>query len=60
MLEKTVNILEESCETGSEITKDSALTDDLGLNSLDAITIVAEFENEFDPLKILRCGLYIG
>lgn len=48
MFERTVGILEEFCESGSEITKDSALVDDLGLSSLDVINIVAEFEGEFD------------
>lgn len=48
MFERTVSILEEFCETESEITMASALIDDLGLSSLDVINIVAEFENEFD------------
>lgn len=48
MFEKTVSILEEFCENECEITKDSALVDDLGLSSLDVINIVTEFENEFD------------
>lgn len=48
MFEKTVSILEEFCEAECEITKDSALVDDLGLSSLDVINIVSEFENEFD------------
>ncbi|MCQ2409870.1 MAG: acyl carrier protein [Clostridia bacterium] len=48
MLERTVSILKEYCEIDGEITRDSALTDDLGLSSLDVINIVAEFEDEFD------------
>lgn len=48
MYETTVSILEEFCETESEITMESALVDDLGLSSLDVINIVSEFENEFD------------
>lgn len=48
MLERTVSILKEYCEIDGEITRDSALIDDLGLSSLDVINIVAEFEDEFD------------
>lgn len=48
MIERTVSILKEYCEIDGEITRDSALTDDLGLSSLDVINIVAEFEDEFD------------
>ena len=45
---QNVSILKEYCEIDGEITRDSALTDDLGLSSLDVINIVAEFEDEFD------------
>ena len=48
MIERTVSILKEYCEIDGEITRDSALTDDLGLSSLDVINIVTEFEDEFD------------
>lgn len=48
MFERTVNILEEYVEVDCEITKDSALVDDLGLSSLEVINIVAAFEDEFD------------
>lgn len=48
MYERTVSILEEFVENADEITKDSALVDDLGLSSLDVINIVSEFEGEFD------------
>lgn len=48
MIERTVSILKEYCEIDGEITRDSALIDDLGLSSLDVINIVAEFEDEFD------------
>ena len=48
MLERTVSILKEYCEIDGEITRDSALIDDLGLSSLDVINIVTEFEDEFD------------
>ena len=48
MLERTVSILKEYCEIDGEITRDSALIEDLGLSSLDVINIVAEFEDEFD------------
>ncbi len=48
MYERTVSILEGFCESNGEITKDSALVDDLGLSSLDVINLVTEFEDEFD------------
>ncbi|MBP3799782.1 MAG: acyl carrier protein [Bacilli bacterium] len=48
MFERTVYILEEYVEVDCEITKDSALVDDLGLSSLEVINIVAAFEDEFD------------
>jgi len=48
MYERTVSILSEFVENGCEITKDSALVDDLGLSSLQVISIVSEFENEFN------------
>jgi len=48
MYERTVAILQEFVETDSEITRDSALVDDLGLSSLQVISIVSEFESEFD------------
>ncbi len=48
MFERVVGILKEHCESGCEITMDSALLDDLGLSSLDILNLVAEFEDEFD------------
>ena len=48
MFERTVKILEDYVDEGTEITKDSALVDDLGLSSLEVINIVAAFEDEFD------------
>ena len=48
MFDRTVEILSEYVDGGSEITMDSALVDDLGLSSLDVINIVAAFEDEFD------------
>ncbi len=48
MFERTVEILKEYVDEGSEITKDSSLVDDLGLSSLDVINIVAAFEDEFE------------
>lgn len=48
MFEKTVEILEEFVDaSGEEITRDSALVDDLGLSSLEVISLVAAFEDEF-------------
>lgn len=48
MFERTIGILEEYVESDSEVTRESALIDDLGLSSLDVVSIVAEFEEEFD------------
>ena len=48
MFDRTVGILEEFVDGDIEITKDSALVDDLGLSSLDVIRMVAAFEDEFD------------
>ena len=49
MLEKTTEILKGYMDNDEiEITRDSALVDDLGLSSLEVINIVAEFEDEFD------------
>ncbi len=49
MFEKTVDILKEYVEdVDEEITRESALVDDLGLSSLEVISIVADFEDEFD------------
>ena len=49
MIERTVAILADHFDgDASEITRESALVDDLGLSSLEVITIVSEFESEFD------------
>ena len=49
MFDRTVAILEEFVEaSGDEITRDSALVDDLGLSSLEVISLVAAFEDEFN------------
>ena len=48
MLERTISILEDYVEDGTEITAESALVDDLGLSSLEVINLVAAFEDEFD------------
>ncbi len=48
MFDKVVEILEEYVESGSEITMDSALVDDLGISSLDVINIISAFEDEFE------------
>lgn len=48
MFDKTVEILGDFIDIdSSEITRDSALVDDLGLSSLEVINIVAAFEDEF-------------
>ena len=48
MYDKVVEILEEYVESGVDITMDSALVDDLGINSLDVVTIITSFEDEFE------------
>ncbi len=48
MFERTVAILEDFVEASAdEITRDKALVDDLGLSSLEVISLVAAFEDEF-------------
>ena len=47
MFEKTVEILSDFIEPDGKITMESALVEDLGLNSLEVINIVAAFEDEF-------------
>lgn len=49
MIEKVIEILAEFTTLEKEkITKESGLTTDLGLNSLDVINVVVAFEEEFD------------
>lgn len=49
MLEKIKNIVLEYTELEDvEITRDSVLLQDLGLNSLDLMEMVCELEDEFD------------
>lgn len=49
MFEKIIEILEGFTEVEKEkMNKDSKLVADLGLNSLDIVNIVVEFEDEFD------------
>lgn len=49
MFEKVIEILEGFTEVEKEkMNKDSKLVADLGLNSLDVVNIVVEFEDEFD------------
>ncbi len=64
MFEKTVEILQEYVENpGEEITRDSVLVDDLGLSSLEVISIVADFEDQFDieiPDRIIPTFRTVG
>ena len=49
MFEKVIEILSRFTETDiSEITMDSKLVLDLGLNSFDVVNVVTSFEDEFD------------
>lgn len=47
MFEKTVELLKEYMDDDYEITMDSDLVEDLGLSSLEVISMVAAFEDEF-------------
>lgn len=46
MLEKIIEILSQYTE--EEITEQSVLVNDLGLTSFDLVSLVTEFEDEFD------------
>ncbi len=48
MLEKLSKILNEHTETKVEVTPQSVLLEDLGLNSFDLIGLVSDIEDEFD------------
>lgn len=48
MLDKTIEILKPYVEDDIAITLDSSLVNDLGLSSLDVISVAGEFEEEFD------------
>ncbi len=47
MYERVVSVLSDFVDS-SAITMDSALVEDLGLSSLDVVSIVAAFEDEFE------------
>lgn len=55
MFDKVKKILENYTE--SEIKEDSSLVGDLGLSSLDIVSIVADFEDEFN-IKIEDKDIY--
>jgi len=55
MFDKVKKILENYTE--SEIKEDSSLVADLGLSSLDIVSIVADFEDEFN-IKIEDKDIY--
>ncbi len=49
MLEKIIDILSDfTMQDKENITKESTLVNDLGLNSLDVINVIVAFEEEFD------------
>lgn len=64
MREKIVDILLEYTEAGREnITSETALIADLGLNSLDIMNLVSAFEDEFDieiPDRIISGFVTVG
>jgi len=48
MYEKTVGIIKNSVDHECEITMDSSLVEDIGVNSIEIIMMVTEFEKEFN------------
>lgn len=64
MIKRIAKILEGYTEADlSEITEKTELVNDLGLNSLDVVNIVVEFEEEFDievPDRIIKNFVTIG
>lgn len=64
MLDKIIEILAEFTEMKAEdITSDTTLIGDMGLNSLDVVNIVVEFEDEFDieiPDRIIKDFQTVG
>ena len=64
MLERVIDILADFTTLEKDkITKDSELVTDLGLNSLDVINVVVEFEDRFDieiPDQIIKELVTVG
>lgn len=64
MIKRIAKILEGFTEADlSEITEKTEFVNDLGLNSLDVVNIVVEFEEEFDievPDRIIKNFVTIG
>lgn len=64
MLERVIDILADfTTLEKNKITKDSELVTDLGLNSLDVINVVVEFEDRFDieiPDQIIKELVTVG
>lgn len=64
MIKRIAKILEGFTEADlSEITEKTELVNDLGLNSLDLVNVVVEFEEEFDievPDRIIKNFVTIG
>lgn len=58
MLQKTITILSKYTKAdSSSITEDTVLTYDLGLSSYDVVSLITDFEDEFDieiPDKDIR------
>lgn len=56
-------IIAKAGETGAEITRDTVLASDLGLNSFDLADLVCEIEDEYGieiPDKVLPSLLTVG
>lgn len=64
MFEKTIAILSKfTTVPAAEITPETTLQGDLGLNSLDVVNIVVEFEDEFDieiPDRLIKNFVKVG
>lgn len=58
MIEKVIEILSEFTEMKSDqMTRDTKLVADMGLNSFDVVNIVVAFEDEFDieiPDRVIK------
>lgn len=64
MFEKTIEILSKFTTIAvADITPDMTLQGDLGLNSLDVVNIIVEFEDEFDieiPDRLIKSFVKVG
>ena len=63
VIEKVIDIIVEASETEEEVTENTALIDDMGVSSMEAILILGDLENEFGidlPISGLRTVKTVG